>query len=280
MKVFLSWSGDLSKELAIAFREWLPSVIQVVDPYVSAEDIRKGNRWSSDIARELEQSSFGLVFLTPENLDAPWIHFEAGALTKTVDRSFVSPFLFGVKNSDVKGPLTQFQTTTFDKGEILKLLLDMNKSIEGNALDEGRLITVFEKWWPDLNDKLSTLLTKIKDQESVENKQHSETKSEEVLEELLKLARLQQQVLNSPEQLLPGDYVRHILRGTKNSNIHPGFIKDLDLLRQEMLDDVEDLVTVIPEEQMEQVDALRDKINSLNRYINYLKRNKNRSGEI
>lgn len=51
MKVFISWSGNKSHKVAMIFREWLPSVIQSLEPYVSSEDIDKGARWSSDIAK-------------------------------------------------------------------------------------------------------------------------------------------------------------------------------------------------------------------------------------
>ena len=50
MKVFLSWSGELSHKVALAFREWLPNVIQSIEPYVSSEDIDKGARWSAEMA--------------------------------------------------------------------------------------------------------------------------------------------------------------------------------------------------------------------------------------
>ena len=40
MKVFLSWSGEASKEAATALYNWLPTVIQTVKPYMSAENIR------------------------------------------------------------------------------------------------------------------------------------------------------------------------------------------------------------------------------------------------
>lgn len=41
MKVFISWSGNKSHKVAMIFREWLPSVIQSLEPYVSSEDIDK-----------------------------------------------------------------------------------------------------------------------------------------------------------------------------------------------------------------------------------------------
>lgn len=100
--------------------EWLPQVIQVLEPYVSSEDIDKGARWSVDIAKELEASTYGIICVTPENVDAPWINFEAGALSKTLDRARVSPLLFGLKPSDIKGPLLQSQGTVADKNDIWK----------------------------------------------------------------------------------------------------------------------------------------------------------------
>ncbi|PUB10796.1 hypothetical protein [Paenisporosarcina sp. OV554] len=44
MKVFLSWSGDISKEIEKEFKEWLPNVLQFTKPFVSAEDIDAGTR--------------------------------------------------------------------------------------------------------------------------------------------------------------------------------------------------------------------------------------------
>src|SRR5208282_4320198 len=92
MKIFIGWSGERSKQLAKILYDWLPIVLQNVEPYMS-EEMDKGTRWASGVAEELESSNFGLFCMTRENLDAPWIHFEAGALSKVVAQSYVVPIL-------------------------------------------------------------------------------------------------------------------------------------------------------------------------------------------
>src|ERR1700744_3338928 len=150
MKIFLSWSGDLSHKVACSFKDWLPSVIQEIEPYVSSEDIDKGARWSTDIAKELENSTFGILCVTRENIKAPWLSFEAGALSKTMDKAFVSPFLFDIKRSEVDGPILQFQSTVFQKEDIKKLVNTLNKACGEGSIADGRLDKTFEVWYPTL----------------------------------------------------------------------------------------------------------------------------------
>ena len=86
-------------------------VIQKISPYISTET-EKGARWSSEIARELEHCSYGVSCVTPENKEAPWLLFEAGALSKSVSDGKVAPILFGLDHADIqKSPLSQFQFT-------------------------------------------------------------------------------------------------------------------------------------------------------------------------
>jgi len=130
VKVFVSWAGNLSHKVAIAFRDWLPSVIQSVKPYVSSEDIYKGSRWSAEVAKELATTNYGILCLTKDNLDSRWLNFEAGALSKSVENSRVSPFLFDFKVSSLDGPLAQFQTVLNDEDEVLKMLGSINNGEE------------------------------------------------------------------------------------------------------------------------------------------------------
>src|ERR1700734_3199682 len=110
MDVFISWSGPQSKQVAEALHHYLPLIINALKPWLSSADVEAGARWAVDIAGNLEKSKFGILCLTPGNLDSIWIHFEAGALAKTVDnKTFVCPYLLHVQPSDLTGPLTQFQ---------------------------------------------------------------------------------------------------------------------------------------------------------------------------
>lgn len=186
MKVFISWSGGTSKKVAELLREWLPTVLQTIKPYFTPSDIEKGTRWSSDIAKELDDSMAGIFCVTKENLNSQWLMFEAGAISKKVEQSLVCPILIGLDNSDIKGPLTQFQTTLFEKSDFKKLIAGLNKANIVNVLEETVLHSVFEKFWPDLEEKIKNILSK----EGSTDIQSADLRSDrEVLEEILDLSR-------------------------------------------------------------------------------------------
>ena len=199
MKVFISWSGNKSHKVALVYRDWLPSVIQSIEPYVSSEDIDKGARWSTDIANELADSTFGILCVTKENLNAPWLSFEAGALSKTMDKSFVSPFLFDIKRSEVDGPILQFQSTIFQKEDIKKLVKTLNKACGESSIPDARLDKAFEVWFPTLEEELNKLKD-VEDESTIE--EESTSYSSEILEEILDLARNNQKLLRNPDNKL------------------------------------------------------------------------------
>jgi hypothetical protein len=194
MKVFISWSGDLSHSVAVALRDWLPSTIQAITPYVSSEDIDKGARWSSDVSRELEKSEYGILCITPDNVEAPWINFEAGALSKSLERSRVAPFLLRMKPTDLKGPLVQFQSTAYQKEDVYKLLGSLNKACGDAALDDARLEQVFEVWWPLLDAKLEALGSG-----KIGTVGHPRRTTEDMVAEILDLVRSQEARVRSSE---------------------------------------------------------------------------------
>lgn len=204
MKVFISWSGNTSLKVAQMLREWFPYIINSIEPYVSSEDIDKGARWSTDIAKELEDSTFGILCVTKDNLEAPWLSFEAGALSKTIEKSFVTPFLFDIKRSEVQGPILQFQSTIFDKDDIKKMVKTLNKACGDAGIPETRLDKSFDVWYPTLESGLNEL--KNTTASSDENKEANDSPhTSEILEEILELSRDNQKLLKSPDVKLYDD---------------------------------------------------------------------------
>jgi uncharacterized protein with ParB-like and HNH nuclease domain len=87
------------------------------------------------------------------------LNFEAGALSKAFNNTNVSPFLFGLKPSDIKkSPLLQFQSTLYEKKDFTKLILSINNAAGNDKLDEGKLKRTFEVWWDKLKTKLDAHL--------------------------------------------------------------------------------------------------------------------------
>jgi hypothetical protein len=158
MKVFLSWSGEMSRRVAQVFHDWIPLVIQNVKPFISAGDIDKGQRWSDVLTDRLGGAEYGIIFVTKFNINSRWLHFEAGALGRTVDKSCVSPFLFRVKPSLIEGPLEQFQVTIDTKDDIFNLLRSINTHLSPEQqVALSILQREFECWFGVLNAELNKI---------------------------------------------------------------------------------------------------------------------------
>lgn len=155
MDVFISWSGKRSKAFARALAKWLHTVHHYLKPWMSDKDLRKGDRWLSVIGNKLSQYYVGIICVTPENVDSPWLLFEAGALSKALGESRICPLLLGMQPSELNGPLSQFQATTFGKDEILKLVLSLNDELGKDKLETDIVRTSFGKFWPDLESEVA-----------------------------------------------------------------------------------------------------------------------------
>lgn len=198
MKVFISWSGERSLKVAQVFRNWLPLVLQSIEPYVSSEDIDKGTRWSTDIAQELEYSTFGILCVTKENLNAPWIAFEAGALSRTMDKSHVCPFLFDIKRAEINGPILQFQSTIFLQEDIKKLIISLNKACGELAIKDAVLEKTFSLCYPSLEEELNQIKHFYQNADTP-SEETNKPNVDEMIEEVLELSRDNQKLLRIPD---------------------------------------------------------------------------------
>lgn len=157
--VFISWSGSRSLRIAETLRGWLPKVVQAAKPWMSGTDIDKGARGLEDLARALEDKKVGIVCLTPENLSVPWLLFEAGALSKTIDdKTRLCTYLIGgLEPQDVKPPLGQFQATRAEKEETRKLVQSVNKAVSEDPIPAADLDDVFNAMWVHVEKALEEL---------------------------------------------------------------------------------------------------------------------------
>jgi hypothetical protein len=157
MRVFVSWSKRLSHGLAQALHEWLPEVIHEIDPWMSSEDISKGQRWGAEIGAQLEATSEGIICVTPDNVNEPWLNFEAGALAKSLNDAKVRPVLLDLQPSEVTGPLTQFQAThATDRADMLKFVRSLNEGCE-RPLTDQRLEKSFDRAWGEFAAKVQQI---------------------------------------------------------------------------------------------------------------------------
>ena len=162
MNVFLSWSGKVSQEVALALRHWLPYMHHAIKPFMSAVDISKGEKWGDGLSRELKDAQYGIICLTPFNTFKPWMNFEAGALSRV---PHLTPFLFRVDRTSLgHSPLTQFQLTEYsgdeerNKHEFFELLQSINDGLpEGDRLDVEILQNNFDHWWVELKKELEAI---------------------------------------------------------------------------------------------------------------------------
>ena len=210
MKIFISWSGDLSKRIADTMNKWPPCLLQTIKIFYSPEDIEKGENWDQRIASELSDCNYGLICLTAENVSAPWVNFEAGAIAKALG-SRVATLMININPSDIKGPLSRYQATKLEKSDFLHLIQDINRNSD-SPIEESRLSTTFEGLWSNIERELTDIIRASTP--STRNKRASEKTNSEAIEEILQLVRKQNMLLTTPESLLPREYMDYILGRT------------------------------------------------------------------
>jgi hypothetical protein len=155
---------------------------------MSGSDIDKGVRWALDLANQLEGTKMGIICLTPENLTAPWILFEAGALSKAVNNSLVCPYLFDLEPSAVQGPLSQFQATKACRDDTKLLVQSINRGLEQASLADSELEQIFDVWWPHFEKRLQLIASS---QDGMKAKPIARTERD-MLSEVLEILRAQE----------------------------------------------------------------------------------------
>lgn len=210
--VFISWSGEESQQVAEALRTWLPLVIESPRFWISSRDLPEGKRWAIELAQKLEKCNFGVIVLTPSNLEAPWLLFEAGCLAKNIESGRVIPFLVGVEKHAIPGPLASFQAIHADRTGTERLVESIRMSL-ATPPEKTIIDARFRAFWPELEQRIFNVKNALKTPQqkgiNLPNKE-SESRISFLAEQLADNNRLIRQLV---------EYLNPIAKSKKSSKV-------------------------------------------------------------
>jgi TIR domain-containing protein len=219
MKMFISWSGPRSQALAQALHDWTPLVLHYIEPWLSETDVTAGARWAEALGKELENSNFGIICVTRENIASPWILFEAGSLAKSLQGSRVIPLLLDLDFGDITGPLAQFQAKKVGEDGLRETIQSINVAAT-EQIPEPRVRQLFNALWPQLEKQLKAIPTQPVTEKPIRNQP-------EILEELVSGVRSLEARIRHVEDMPSSDPSRSDYRRPAWSSVHISKILEL-----------------------------------------------------
>ena len=176
--IFISWSTNPAREIALELKGLLDSILTDPDYHIfvsESEDtgIKKGEKGFVKINQNLSNANFGILVLCNNNYERPWLMYEAGAIAK-LGKSRVCPILFNRNDSNIEGPIVQFQHASFkydDKDDFNKLLFSIYESkYDLESLSEAQknnLIDSLDRHWGVFSGKIKKILDDVSNSDKI-----------------------------------------------------------------------------------------------------------------
>lgn len=151
MRLFISWSGEQTRELGAALKTFLDTAFAGhLSTFLSDADIAPGERFLAAINDGLEDAELGILLVTRSNQRSPWLLFEAGALASKTAAGSVIPLLVDISRAELDPPLSQFQNVVgTSRIEITKLCARILNEID-SAPGEAAHTILFDTAWTAL----------------------------------------------------------------------------------------------------------------------------------
>ena len=195
LRVFISWSGPRAEIVAKAFHEFLPDVVNVIQPFLSGSDIDKGTRWREVLADTLQESSCAIVCLTRDSLDSLWVAFETGAISRATGgpdgaKARIWTYLLDVTPRDLElTPFAEYQATKPTEEDTFLLIRSVNKLSPDSVPPESLSRKFHKVFWPSFSPQLQQALNVHRDSEV------QAPDADSVLSEILRTVRSIQEVI-------------------------------------------------------------------------------------
>lgn len=185
LRVFVSWSTEPSREIAEAFQILLRKCVQSAEGWVSSRDIRPFSVWSQELDDQLAELVLGVLVITQDNLTAPWMLYEAGALANRATGGIggITCLLVDVRPTNVPQPLGRFQNVPVSREGVFELLLRIGELAPYPVVADD-LSTMLEAHWAAFAAAVDAARPKIGKPAA-----DGERSERAVLEEILTLVR-------------------------------------------------------------------------------------------
>ena len=212
-------------------------ILQATKPWMSDRDLDSGVSWSAEIAKQLDESSVGIICVTPERMSAPWLLFESGAIAKKLEDARVIPYLIDLSPTQLTGPLSQFQAREANKEGTLRVLLDINSHLpEPRGEEEVR--KMFGSFWGQLEEIIKAQIEAGNSSDS----QSTARSDKEILDEVLLLVRenareiaeMRRVIEMQPTPLIPGPSRRVM---AQSFPVEPGHIIEVPVVNRARVGD-------------------------------------------
>lgn len=222
IKIFISWSGSPAREIALVLKDWLEEVYDDVLAWVSDRDIEAGARSMQEIEESLRDARAGIIVVTEANMMAPWLNFEAGALSKQLynERNRVIPLLVDLKRpTDLRGPLSILQAVMMDQDGITRVLQSLNTMM---GLDPERAHRRVATYWEQLSDTLGPLCRSEPEEQSSDERKSDRplppSRESTMLPEMLEILRAlrDRELLDGAVSVWPREGAQNIPKATKD----------------------------------------------------------------
>ena len=163
-KIFISWAGDNSKIIALKLKQVLEEqIFQGCDLqcFVSEVNIQAGDNWWSTINKEFRSCALGIAIVTKENIGAPWLYFEAGAIIAR-DKPLI-PLLFNCEHKDLEHtPLaTKYMANFSNYKQFEAMVKRINKIFDNLQTNPKALNAVVSSGYTWLDTELEPVKEKL-----------------------------------------------------------------------------------------------------------------------
>jgi hypothetical protein len=196
-KVFISWSGPRALAIAKVWSEVLGETFDAVDTFVS-DDIEAGARGLDEIQSALNGTNFAIVIVTRANEKAPWLNFEAGAISKQFPGNTLAkvvPCLVDFESpAELTTPLKQFQAKVLDQDGVEDTLRSIANQV-GVVWSKKR--RQFERAWPEYQkafDDAREVSESVVHGGGMSGEPEDGRSEKSMIEEVLEILRAQQRV--------------------------------------------------------------------------------------